>query len=99
MRVSQYLVPIMQKIAYFFAICIVMAALILSISRTLTPILDQHRQDFEKWASQLLNMPVQINQVRVSWYQYQPEMSLNEVTILNSSTKKPILQIKTIRVF
>lgn len=90
---------ILQKITYVIAACIIIAALLISIGRLVTPILDDHRADFENWASQLLEMPVHINQVRATWYQYHPEITLNQVTILNKKTKLPILQIQKVGVF
>ena len=39
-----------------------------------TPVLDEHRKDFEKIASRFLQSPITIKNVRV-WYQYQPVFS------------------------
>ncbi len=89
---------IARKTAYVFATVIIMAAIVVCIVRFLTPILDEHRADFEKLATQLLQTPVTIKNVQVSWFQYQPVISLNEVTILNKDTKEPILQIKKVNI-
>src|SRR5579862_1047574 len=99
MRWHRFLITIIKKIGYVIAVSIILAALLISIARLVTPVLDAHRQDFEKWASQLLGAPVEIETVRVSWYQYQPEITLNQVTILNPTSKHPVLQLNTIRVF
>lgn len=88
-----------RKVGYVIAGTIIFLAFFVTATRLLTPLLDKHRADFESWASQLLELPVKINHVRVSWYQYQPEISLNTVTILNKDTQAPILQIQKIRVF
>ncbi len=88
-----------RKAAYITALAIIIAAVLVCISRLLTPVLDQHRGDFEKWASELLQKPVQIKSVRVSWYQYQPQISLNQVTVLDSQSRKPILQADQVSVF
>lgn len=61
--------------------------------------MDKHRSEFEKWASDLLEMPVTIDKVNFSWYQYQPEITFNQVTLLSRDTKEPELQIQKVRVF
>ena len=81
------------------AVCIIIAALLISVTRLLTPVLDTHRNEIEAWASKLLDAPVTIQKVEISWYQYQPEVSLNKVTIIDKSTNLPSLQIEKIRVF
>lgn len=93
------LVSIAKKISYLLATFIIIAAVFVSVSYLLAPLLDKHRHDFEKWASDLLQTPVTISKVEVSWYRYQPEISLNAVTLLNKETKEPILQIQKVRVF
>jgi uncharacterized protein (TIGR02099 family) len=88
-----------RKIIYFFAGCIILLAMLVVGSRLLIPLLDKHHAEIEAKASVLLQMPVTIKQVRLSWYQYQPEISLNDVTMFNKDTKAPILQVEKIRVF
>ncbi len=94
--VKAFFISLPKKIAYVIAATIILAAVLVCLSRILTPVLDQHREDFEKYASQLLQMPVGIKNVRVSWYQYQPVMSLNEVTVLDEKTKQPVLQVRQV---
>lgn len=97
--VRDLLKSLAKKTAYAVAAFIIIAAVFVCAIRFLTPILDEHRADFEKLASQLLQSPVSINNVRVSWFQYQPVIGLNDVTILDKSSKEPILQIKKINIF
>ncbi|TAK76724.1 MAG: TIGR02099 family protein [Gammaproteobacteria bacterium] len=92
------LLSVVKKIGYLFATGIIIAALLVSVTRLLTPLLDSHRADFENWASQLLSTPVKIDRVRVSWFQYQPEITLHDVTILNEK-KEPIMAIQKISIF
>ncbi len=89
----------MKKIGYVFAACIIFVALMVMASRLLIPLLEKHHADIEARASELLKLPITIKKVRISWYQYQPEISLGEVTILNKETKEPVLQIQKVRVF
>lgn len=85
-----------KKIAYLIATCIILAAVLVCIVRLITPILDNHRSDIETIASKLLQTPVKISNVRVSWYRYQPVIRLNNVTILNKETRQPVFKIKKV---
>jgi len=89
---------ILKKISYLLAILIIFFALLVSVTRLLTPILDEHRADFEEWASQLLSTPITIEKVRVSWSKYEPEITLYNVTALNEA-KAPLLQVHQISIF
>lgn len=88
-----------KRIGYLVASCIILVAMLVATSRLLTPVLDEHRQEIETWASSLLQTPVAIKHVRLSWYRYQPEVCLDEVTLLNKETNNPLLQIKKVSVF
>jgi uncharacterized protein (TIGR02099 family) len=88
-----------KKTVYVAAACIILVAMFFCVARLLSPVLDKHRADFEKWASQLLQNPVTIDTVRVSWYKYQPEINLNQVTVLSQQTKEPILHVEKVSIF
>lgn len=91
-----FFISFTKKTAYCFAAIIIIAAVLVCLSRILTPVLDQHREDFEKYASQQLQLPVTIKNVRVSWYQYQPVIDLNDVTILDKEKQGSLLKIQKI---
>lgn len=89
-----------RKTGYVLAGLIVFAAIIVIASRLLiSPLLDKHRADFEQYASSMLDMPVKIGNVHVSWFQYQPAISLNDVTLFNKETKAASLHIKNVKLF
>jgi len=90
--------PIINKTAYLFSICIVFAAILIAATRMVTPVLDKYRPDIEVWASQLLDGPVKIEKTGFSWYQYQPVVTLHNVTFLDKGSKAPVLQIKRVSV-
>lgn len=85
---------IFRRLGYLISALIILAAVLVTVTRLLTPVLNEHKDDFEKLASDLLQMPVVINQARVAWNGYQPEISLENVTILDPITKKAKLEIK-----
>lgn len=88
-----------KKIAYLIAILIIIVAVLVSASRLLTPVLDKHRPGFEQWASTLLDTPVTIEHIHLSWHGYQPALSFENVTAFNQTDKSPILQVKNIKLF
>lgn len=85
-----------KKIAYVLIAVIVFLAIMVTITRLLTPALNSHRQEVETWSSAFLNRPVKIQQLHVSWYRYQPEVTLSQVTILSKDTQLPVLQIQEV---
>ncbi len=89
-----FLSKLLHKLGYLLASAIILVALLVSMMRLLTPVLNQHRADFEALASKLLETPVLIQQVQVSWHGYSPEFSLNNVTVLDKDTLKPKVVMK-----
>lgn len=87
-----------KKAGYVLAACIILAAIFISVIHTITPILDEHRADLESYASQLLQSPVTIKSVRLSWYRYQPVIGLNNVDILNKESKVAAVKIKKVNI-
>ena len=89
---------VLRKLGYTLATFIIIVATLIIFARMLSPILNDHKNDFEQWASELLEIPIKIGAVHVSWYQYQPVITLNYVTLLNKKTKAPAMAIKKIQV-
>lgn len=98
MSLTDDLVRVTKWLGYFIALLVIIAATLVSVGRLLTPYLNQHKADFEVWASQLLNAPVQIDQVHISWNAYVPQLTLKKVTILDKVTNKPTFDIKQIKI-
>lgn len=89
---------VVVTLGYFASGMIILAALIVSMTQLLTPILNDHLPDFEKYASRLLDRPVHIQQVMISWDIYEPELSLQNVTLLDQETNQPTLNIPLIKI-
>lgn len=94
---TDYLAKVTKWLGYSIALVVIIAATLVSVGRLLTPYLNQHKPDFENWASQLLNSPVRIDQVYITWNGYVPQLTLNKVTILDKNTKKPSFDIREIK--
>lgn len=89
---------VVVTLGYIASGIIILAAVIVSMARLLTPILNDHRVDFEKYASRLLDRPVHIEQVMISWNICEPELSFQNVTLLDQQTQQPILNIPLIKI-
>lgn len=95
---KQWLINKLKKLGLLLAILIIIMAMVTSLIRMATPLLNRYHHDFESWASDILHMPVKIQKVRVGWYYYQPVITFVQATILNNESKQPILQIQKVRV-
>lgn len=88
-----------KKTGYLLSVLVIFAAIAIIVLGILTPYLNSRLPNIEAWASQTLEMPVTIENVHLSWYQYDPELTLNNVTFLSKDSKTPIMQIAKVRVF
>lgn len=93
------IIGLLKKLGYIAAAIIVVLALLAVLGRVVTPYLDARRSEIEKWAGELIQAPITIENARISWFQYQPGVALSHVSILNKETSQPVLQAKVIKVF
>lgn len=85
------------RLGYSVAIVIILAATAVSIGRLLTPVFDRHLPDFEVWANQTLQTPVKIGKAYISWDVYRPEITFDQVSVLDPKTQQPKINIDRIR--
>jgi uncharacterized protein (TIGR02099 family) len=88
-----------KKTGYLLSVLVILAAIAMVVLGILTPYLNSRLPNIEAWASQLLELPLTIESVHLSWYKYDPEITLNKVTFLSRDSKKPTVQIEAVRVF
>jgi uncharacterized protein (TIGR02099 family) len=84
------------KLLYSAAFIIIFAAILVVVSRAVTPLLDRYLPDIEAKTTALVGTPVSIQRVHIGWYQYQPEISLDHVTVFNHVSKDPVFQIEQV---
>lgn len=89
---------IAKQLTYIIATIIILAALLVSAGRLMTPLLNDHLPNFEAWSSQVLHVPVKIKHVEIVWNVYEPELAFDRVTILDTKTLQPKFAIQQIRV-
>src|SRR5690349_7286917 len=87
-----------KKFGYAIAALIILTAVLVFIARSMTPLLEKHKAEFETYASEMLQTPVSIKRIRVSWFKYQPVIGLHSVTLLDKNTKQPLLQLKKVNI-
>lgn len=87
-----------KPLIYLAAFLLILSALLVSIGRMSTPYLNKHLPDFEAWSSEILKTPVKIHQVHITWNLFEPELSFNQVTLLDKKTGQPEFSIKKIKV-
>ena len=93
------IVSIARKTAYVFAVLVTIAVLLVVLGRIVTPYMKVHRGEIEQWAGDLLQAPIQIENARISWFQYNPGILFQNVMLLDKKTHKPVFQVNTIKVF
>jgi len=59
--------------------------------------LNKHRADFEHWASDLLQVPIQIGAVHADWRGNIPELTLTQVVTLDKVTHRPAFEMREIK--
>ncbi len=89
---------VVVRLGYLASGLVIFAALLVSVSRLLTPVLNEHLQTFEDLAAHLLGRPVHIGEVSISWDFYEPEFALYNVTVLDPKTQQTNIEIPLIQI-
>lgn len=96
---ERFIVSAARKLAYVVAACVIVVAGFVVTAWLLAPYFDKHTADVENIASIYLKRPVKIERVRLSWDQYQPVISLHNVTVLDEASQKPVIQVERVSIF
>lgn len=80
---------------YVLAASIVTIAIMISLARMATPFLTSHRVRLQSFISHVLQQPVNIEQVKVGWYGFQPVIKFSNVTIYNKNKSRALLKVKS----
>lgn len=68
-----------------FATLVLTAAVLVSVARMLLPLLQDHRSDIERFATEQLGRPVKIGRIDAGWRGLHPELRAVDVQILDPS--------------
>jgi|GEM_PF-5846479 len=77
-----------------FATVIIVIALILSLTRLLSPFANSYRPQIVQFASQLMGQPVTISRVSLGWAGFSPILHCNNVIIFDHKGLRSLLQVK-----
>jgi len=91
-------IKLLKILWYVTAGAIIVSALIVSVTRLLTPSMNERRADFEKYASNLIQRPVTIGRIQLGWHRFAPEVLINSVMILDEQTRKPELALEQLEI-
>lgn len=92
------LLNIFLKLWYAFVTIIIVMALMVTLARGLTPLLNHHKANFESWASQLIGAPVQVGYLSAWWEGFQPDIEFKNVQIFNKDKTQTQLQVDKLNV-
>lgn len=67
------------------AVLIILAAILSSLFRALTPWATQYKSQVENHLSNLLGVSVQVKTMETGWYWFEPVIKLNQVTLQNNN--------------
>src|SRR6188472_2886332 len=93
-----YFYAAIKFLAYLFSALLILAALFVSVGRLLTPVLNDHLPDFEKWSSRILQTPVKIKSVHIAWNLYEPELSFDNVALFDKQARHAVFSVKQIKI-
>jgi len=85
-------------IGYIVAIVVILSAFAVSVTRFLSPFLNQNRSRFEQYLSVILQHPVTIQHVEITWDFLKPTLSFSHVALINSTTHLAVLTIDDLHV-
>ncbi|MDR3492338.1 MAG: YhdP family protein [Gammaproteobacteria bacterium] len=83
---------------YLSSSIIIVFALLVSVTRELTPTVNKHREEIENYASNLIQHPVTIGHIQLGWHHLAPEILINSVIILDEQTHKAKLGLQKLEI-
>tara|TARA_R110000868_G_scaffold8205_9_gene42867 strand:- start:41165 stop:45289 length:4125 start_codon:yes stop_codon:yes gene_type:complete len=89
---------ITHSVAAYLAIVILIIAVLVTLARSLTPLLNQHKDVFEKWASQFVQAPVRVESVQASFQGFAPTFNFKNVTIESPHGHHRLFQLQRLSI-
>ena len=85
-----------KRCRIFLAVLIIIAALLSSLFRALTPWVTQYKTEIEHHLSTLLGEPVTISSLETGWYWFEPVLKLKQVKVIDSN--REVVKLKKLLV-
>jgi len=97
-RLKQWFHSGLKWTFFSVSVFIIFIAIVLNITRLLTPELVKHKADLEQWASRAVNLPVSIGKVRAKWHNFEPALEFEDVQLMDKDHKNPVLHVENLLV-
>ncbi|WP_126338587.1 YhdP family protein [Legionella spiritensis] len=96
LKIKNAVIKLFKRIRIYLAVLIIIAALLSSLVRALTPWATQYKPALEQYLSTLLGQPVIIDSLKTGWYWFEPVVKLKEVTVRDG--EKNVVRVKKLLV-
>lgn len=97
-KLTSWCATCIHKLYVICAIAIVIAAVLMSTARLLSPVFSHYKPELEQWTGKILNKPVTIETAVAKWRNFHPVLDLKNVVVRNKSGGKKLYQINDIEV-
>ena len=77
---------------------VIIGGILITLARLATPVISEYRSELAQWAAETLRHPVSIGKITARWSGLGPQLVLNEVTLKDPESEKPMLDIAQIRI-
>ncbi|MFZ5589567.1 MAG: YhdP family protein [Pseudomonadota bacterium] len=83
---------------YALVALVILAGVLLGVSRLLTPMVNERRAEIEQRLSTALERPLKLGAIEMHWRGLSPVLLIKDVTVLDKHTAQPLLRIDAARV-
>ncbi len=87
-----------RSILSFLAIVALFIAILISLARALTPLLNQYKDTFENWAEKVIDRPITIGSVHAQFVDFEPVFDFHDVTILTSDKQHRLFHVNNLSI-
>jgi len=83
---------------YTIGVCVLLAAVTVTLIRLVLPDIGIYRGEIEAWVSNYMDFPIVIHSLDASWQGWIPELYLTEIDLLNKAGTQSITRFDSARV-
>lgn len=94
----RFITALYHRLLYVLAYALLFFAIVFTLTRILSPLLNYYKTDLVAWASDLLGTQISIDEMNISWRGVQPEIGFQGVTIDQPKTTTPIFHLESLQV-
>ena len=91
---SRFLKRFTLLLWWFFAVCLISAALLLGMARLILPSLGSYRGEVESWLGEYLQHGVSIDSLDLRWHGLGPQLTLTGLQVTEPVADTPIFRVR-----